>query len=114
MARTALTAQKVVRDGLTESFTAATADGHLFNNTGRQVLHVKNTNATSVTITLPIPAQVDGQTVAAREVTVPGTDGDVLIGPFTGAYNQDGSVVWVDYSDPTGVSVAVLEVNPAN
>lgn len=114
MARTALTVQKVTRDGLTESFTPAIADGHLFNNTGREVIRIKNSNAASATVTVPIPALVDGQSVTSRTVNVPATNGDVLIGPFPGTYNQDGSVVWVDYSDPTGVSVSVVEVSPAN
>ena len=111
MARSTLTAQVVARTGLTVTLAAADALGSQWQNNGRQLLRVKNTDAATKTITVPIPVTVDGQAVASRTVVVAATTGDVLIGPFPTQFNQpDGSGAWVDYSAVTNVTVALIEV----
>lgn len=112
MARAALTVQEVVRAGLEPAYVAAQADGNSWNNTGREVLHVKN-GATDVVVTVQCPRAIDGQAVTARTVTVPATE-ERLIGPFPPAlFNQQGSIgdeVYVDYDDVSNVTVGVFRV----
>lgn len=112
MARTALTVQDVVRTGLEATYAAANGDGNSFNNTGREILHIKN-GATDCVVTVQTPRTVDGQAVTARTVTVTATE-ERFIGPFPPAiFNQGGSngdVVFVDYDDVSNVTVAVIRV----
>ena len=100
MTRTALTVQEVVRTGITPSFGAAqTTDGNSFPNDGNTYIEVKNTTATACTVTIQEPETVDGLAVADRTVSVPGTTGDKVIGPFPPArYNQSDGSVYVDVS----------------
>lgn len=112
MARAALTVQAVSRLGLEPAYVAAEADGNSFNNTGREMLHVKN-GATDVVVTVQVPRTVDGQAVTARTVTVPATE-ERMIGPFPPSiFNQGGAlgdVVHVDYDDESNVTVGVIRV----
>ncbi|GAA1994353.1 hypothetical protein GCM10009799_20570 [Nocardiopsis rhodophaea] len=112
MARTEVTAQTATRDGLSPSMTAATSDGHMFVNNGRRYVRITNTSASPVTVTIPVGATVDGQTVSGRQISVPDTDGDVSTGFWPVAYNQPDGMVHVDYSATSGVSVAVVECPP--
>lgn len=108
MARAALTIQQLDRGGVTPAYAAAIADGHSFVNDGRTILHVKNTGA-QITLTIQLPGTIDGQAVADRTVTIPATTGDKMLGPFRKSqYNQADGAVYVDYSSPTGVSIAAI------
>jgi hypothetical protein len=110
MARTDITAQQIVRTGLEETFIAATADGQMFANDGRMILHVKNGAGAPINVTIQTPGSVDGLAIAEQVVAV--TNGEErFIGPFpTNIYNQADEKVYVDYSSPTTVTVAVLRV----
>ncbi|MEV4749072.1 hypothetical protein AB0K21_22060 [Streptosporangium sp. NPDC049248] len=90
--------------------TPAIADGHMFTNNGRRMVRVKNSNGASRTVTVQIPGEVEGQAVPDRTYTVAATTGDVLIPPLPGVYNQANGKVYLDYSDPAGVTVEVLEL----
>jgi hypothetical protein len=114
MARTAVAAETInSQTTRTPTFTAAIADGHMAMNDGLTYLRVKNTDGSSKTVTVLIPATLAGVAAAngGRTHTVPATTGDVTIGPFPAEYTQpsDGRVWW-DYSATTGVTVAVLQV----
>ncbi len=68
-------------------------DGDYFANTGREYLSVYNPEASDLTVSLTIPATLDGQTASAKAVTVPTTKCG-LIGPFpTGVYNDSSARV---------------------
>lgn len=114
MARTAITAESINSlTTRTPTFTAAFVDGHMAVNTGRTFLRVRNTDASSKTVTVLIPKTVAGIAVAngGRQHTIPATTGDVLIGPFPRDYTQPSEGrVWWDYSAVTGVTVAVIDV----
>ncbi|GAA5046549.1 hypothetical protein HNP84_009745 [Thermocatellispora tengchongensis] len=112
MARTDLNAVPVPRAGLdlTAALTPAIADGHMFVHSERRMVRVKNANASARTVTVQIPATVDGQDVVDRTYVIPATSGDVLIPPFPAVYRQANGKVYIDYSDPAGLSVAVLEL----
>lgn len=114
MARTDLTPQNVSRSGVAPSFAAANVDGHSWANNGRQLLYVKNTAGSPVTVTFPIPVTVDGQAVASKTVSVPATTGERLIGPFPTQYNQADGDAWVDFSSVTNVTVALLQFAPVS
>jgi len=96
--------------GTTPGYGAANADGHSFENVGREFLQVKNTG-TEKTVTVQTPGTVDGLAIEELTVTVAATTGDKMIGPFpTHVFNQSGGVVYVDFSAVTGVTVAALRL----
>lgn len=111
MARTAVLAQEPTRAGLAPNFTAATADGHSFANNGRMLLRFKNTGS-ATTATIRFGGSKDGTAITGgRTVTLPATTGDVITAVWPASdYNQGDGTVWIDYTVPTGVSVAVLAV----
>ncbi|MGH3942500.1 MAG: hypothetical protein ACRDTG_28530 [Pseudonocardiaceae bacterium] len=82
----------------------------MFVNNGRRQLQIKNTDATSKTVTVLIPTLVDGQTVPGKQIVVPATTGDVITPFWPATYTQADGRVWLDYSATTGVSIAVIEV----
>ncbi len=108
MARVALTVQAISRTGLTNpTQNAANADGNSFANTGRQFIRVTNNNASTRTLTIPIPATYDGQAVTPKTYPILTTQ-TWEIGPFpTSTYNQTGDVVHLDWSAVTDVTVEV-------
>ncbi|WP_433235523.1 hypothetical protein ACQPYK_25485 [Streptosporangium sp. CA-135522] len=113
MARTDLPVTSMTRAGhnLAGALpTPAIADGHMFVNNGRRMVRVKNSNAAARTVTVQIPGEVEGQPLTDRPYVVPATTGDVLIPPLPAIYNQVNGKVYLDYSDPAGVSVEVLEL----
>ncbi|WP_214317046.1 hypothetical protein [Nonomuraea sediminis] len=112
MARTDLNAVPVPRGGLdlTAALTPAIVDGHMFVHSERRMLRVKNTNAAARTVTVQIPATVDGQDIVDRPYVIPPTTGDVLIPAFRAVYRQANGKVYIDYDNPAGLSVAVLEL----
>lgn len=109
----ALLAQQVIaRSGLTPTYSAAAASTTVTCG-DRSFLHVKNTNGSSMTVTITATAQVDGQAVADLVVTVPATTGDKMIGPITAklfASASDGVSAAVTYSSTTSVTVASLVI----
>lgn len=113
MARTALTVQSIIRNGLAPSFGAANVDGHAVPNDGKTWIEVKNAGGSPITVTIQTPGTVDGMAVADRTVVVPATTGDRMIGPFPpNQYNQisgsDVGTVYVDFSAVTSVTVAAF------
>ncbi|GAA3144922.1 hypothetical protein Ppa06_58210 [Planomonospora parontospora subsp. parontospora] len=112
MARTDLTAVAMTRAGvnLGAALTPANADGHAYIDNGRRMVRLKNTDSTAKTVTVQIPATVDGQDVEDREYIVPATTGDVLLPPFPAVYRRPDGKVFLDYSAITGLSVAVYEL----
>ena len=110
-ARAELTVQQIARTGLEPAYVAAVpADGHKFQNTGREFLHVKNGAAAPINVTVQTPGLVDGLAVAELVVAVTNAE-ERMIGPFpTNIYNQAGNMVYVDYSSETSVTVAVIRL----
>lgn len=110
MARETLTVQEISRSGLNPSYTAAVADGHKIENTGREFVHVKNASGASVNVTIQTPGTVDGLAVADRVVAVPASE-ERMIGPFAPSdYNQDDDEVYVDYSATSSVTAAAVQL----
>jgi hypothetical protein len=109
MARTALTPQRFTTLGLAPTYVTPDASGVSFRSSNKQVLHVKNGSAASVTVTLKIGITVEGQAVTNPTASV-GAGADTFFGPFSDAYDQpDGTdTVFVDLSAVADVEVACL------
>ncbi|MFE2140182.1 hypothetical protein ACFXA3_00180 [Streptomyces sp. NPDC059456] len=109
----ALLAQQVVAlSGLAPTYSAAAASTTVLCG-DRSFLHVKNTNGSSMTVTLTATARVRGQLAADVVITVPATTGDKMIGPITSdlfASAADGISCSVTYSSTTSVTVASLVI----
>lgn len=103
-----LAAQTISRTGIVPTRNAAAGGGDKFLNTGTEFVAIVNGDVGSRTITIPIPATVDGKAVASRTVTIaPGVE--KIIGPFPpGYYNDASGYVNLTYDAVTSLTVAVL------
>lgn len=116
MSYTALTPQTVTRAGITPTMTSAPAtgagNGVSFSNNGRRWVRVKNAGGSACNVTLNLGSTVDGQTPAAKTVTVAATTGDMLMGPFPpGDYNTGAGLMTIDFDNVTSVTVGVFELS---
>lgn len=116
MARHEITVQNISRTGLSATFEAVHADlEHKFTNNGREIVHIKNTNAATRVVTFKVAKTVDGQAVVHPTQTIAANTGDEEFGPFPkGIYNQDDGMVYLDFSAAAGVTVAVKKLPPAD
>jgi hypothetical protein len=111
MSRTTVTVQECVRAGITPTYNAGTlTDGDAFTNDGKTMIQVLNTGG-STTLTIQTPGTVDGLAITDRTVVIPATTGNKYIGPFpTTQYNQSDGKVYLDWSQVTGITFAVVRV----
>lgn len=104
MPRVELPVTQATRDGITPAETAAdTANDHKWNNTGRELIVVRNDGADSASVTFVIPGSVDAQALADRTIAIP-AGATRVFGPFpTSTYNQnesgESSMAYIDVSD---------------
>lgn len=99
--------QIIDRDGHAETLQAAAA-GDTFNNTGTEVLHIKNSGGTARTVTVPATKACSHGYLHDASVSVPITTGDRFLGPFP--LDQFGTTPNINYSSPTGLTISVLKV----
>ena len=112
-----LTIEALLEGGLEASYAAASSGGDaLLNLQGDVILHVRNGDASSHTVT--ITAQDTGHEVPGYgamtksdvQVAVPAGE-DRFIGPFPRqAFNDANGKVQVSYDAVTGVTIAALKV----
>ena len=121
MAYTELTPEVTARTGLNPTYAAVdSANGNSFDNATEDiVLIVKNGSGGDLTVTIAIPATVDGISIDDRDVVVT-TAEERVIGPFPnslyGQEDADNSIdeaVLVDYSTGTSVKMAVVKYGSA-
>ena len=115
-----LTIQNVVEAGLAATYANASSGGDaVLNTNGDVVLHVKNDDVASKTVT--VTAQRTSQNVpdfgdmskSNIQVSIPASE-DRFIGPFPkGAYNDGAAKVQITYSAVTSVTIAALRVPKA-
>jgi len=114
MARTALTVQTVITSGTGLAPSYATVDnsnGNYFTWPGGRVfLHVKNTNASTRTLTIDAPQTIDGLAMADPTYTIAAVTGDHMIGPLSDKLVQTNGQVYLDWSAATNCSVAVISI----
>lgn len=113
MADVILAPQKLSDAGVAPTYTGSlsVANTYIVRNSGRVFLHFKKTGAGANTTTVQTPKTVGGLAVADRTVNVPGTTGDVMVGPLSpDLYNDAIGDLRFTLSEITGLSVAVLEL----
>lgn len=109
MPRTAIPINASVDEGIDLGLTLAidNTNGMQFPNTGREVLFVKNTGGTSITVTLPFADDEFGR--GGQKVVAVSATTTKVMGPFhPDLYNKSG-VVQADLSANTG-TVQVVKV----
>jgi hypothetical protein len=105
-----LNVQRTGLTGLATTFTAASAGGDSFVNSGRAYLHVKNGDTTDKTITVNSQTPCNYGFDHDAVVTVPAA-GERIIGPFPkNRFDDANGQVQITYSAVTSVTVAVVEV----
>lgn len=106
-----LTVQTIAKTGTQLTENACAGGGDAFANTGAVILWIKNSNASSRTLTIVSQATTDGLAVADRTVTIPGTD-DTQIGDLDrNVYNDSNGLCQLTYSTEVGLTIALFK-NP--
>ena len=96
--------------GLTPTFSAASAGGDDFMNTGRQYVEIVNGDASPVDVTFVTPGTVDGLAVADHVVSVPASS-TKKVGPFpTSVYNASDGLLSITYASVTSLTVGVFQI----
>jgi hypothetical protein len=96
--------------GITPTFGAANADGYALPGDGRTCMEVKNTNGSSITVTIANPRTEDGLAYANKAVTVAATTGDKQCGPYKPSIYNQISGTWAGYVLVTFSAVADVTV----
>lgn len=104
-----LSTQQIQITGPAITLAAAAAGGDTVTPGDRTFLWVKNTDATSKTVTVVVPGEYYAQPLTDVAVTVPATTGERLIGPLDQKLATDG-VVSITYSAVTNVTVAAVRI----
>jgi len=110
VSRVAQTVQNIVSTGLAPTYGAA-HDEMSAPNDGNVFLHVKNVNAAARTLTVVTPGTVYGLAIADLTVTIPGTTGDKMIGPFPpSVFNQADGSIYFNIDVITDGTIAVVRM----
>lgn len=109
MARTLITVQEITTlDGISPTYQAFDQpNGMEFLYTGREIIHIKNTNGSGRTLTIPTPGTVDGLAIADKTISVPATTGDKML-PVKPSYVQTDGKVYLDIDAGAGVTIGVI------
>ena len=101
--------QAVPVEGITATYNAASAGGDKVKP--GCTLIVKNTNASSRTLTLVTPGTAFGQAIADVTVTIPANTGEKIVKIPTKGFTGADGLVPLAWSADTGVTFAVLGVS---
>lgn len=107
-----LTVQSIADSGLAPTYASAAGGGDEFTWSERAFLHVKNGDASAITVTISsqYSSPPDGTAAADLEVTVDGS-GEKMIGPLNRQGYRDGDgMVQVGYSAVTSVTVGAFKM----
>lgn len=86
-------------------------NGNKFFANRNTILHVKNSNAATRTITVHVTRLVEGQAVADDTFVVAATTGDVMYTGFSDIFAQDSTGnVWIEFSAVTNVTAQVIQL----
>jgi len=114
-----LTVQNIVAAGIAQTYgSASTSDTFTDDGTERTFIHVKNSGTIKALTVVPAQATtnvpgVGPVTVPTMSVSIPGTTGDKMIGPFPAAYINSSGLVTVTLDSATGVTVAAIKLPKA-
>lgn len=111
MPRTAITVQTLALTATTPTYaTVDNASGNYFVHPGGTILiHVKNTNAATRTLTITTTAVKDGVAFTSPTYTIAATTGDSMICNLP-AHLQTAGQVYLDWSASTNTTVAVFSI----
>lgn len=111
-----MTVQLIDSDGLAPAYAAVSAQDTIEGGgSDRIFLHVKNDDASPVTVTIAaVRASADVPGVGTVDVpdiavAVPAAD-EAMIGPFNNAYADADGTITVDYSGTTSVTAAAIKL----
>ena len=94
--------------GLVATYTPAAAGGDRVPASDSILVHVKNTSAGAITVTLVTPGTVEGDlAIADRTYTVAATNGERFF-PVSANYRAADGLADLTYSASAGLSLAVL------
>ena len=107
-----LTLQKIVRGGVDPTYASADSGGDECEvpNPLRTFVHVKNTDASPVDVTIKGVVQSNQQQLNDQTKSVLATTGDSMI-PIANWEVDDALILRIEYASVTGVTVAVIQVN---
>jgi hypothetical protein len=113
--RTAITVTQLTADGVTApAATNGIAAGHAIANNGRMFIQFTNANAATRVVTIQTPPTYQGQAVADKTITVPGSATNFKAGPFSqDLYNRpagsvdDPGMLYIDYPASNEADVGV-------
>ncbi len=113
-----LVAQDIIEAGLEASYAAVAGGGDTLANPSdrRTFLHVKNAGSEMTVTVAPSVSTIATKgpwgilTRADIVVTIPGTTGDVMIGPFGDIFNDSSGLLNITYSSPTSVTIAAIRL----
>ena len=113
MARGVVTVQETSRDGLTPTYVAADAtNGHEFTGSQKEVIHVKNGNASDVVMTVVTNMTQDGLAVADKTITIPAGEERICGAWLKSVYHgPSASLVQFDFDIDTSVTFSVFKIN---
>lgn len=108
--------EQVVRtgNGLSATYQTLNSGGDKFSPGSGVIVHAKNTNAATRTITFTTPGLVQEFAIADMTATIPATTGDKFLGPFPPELfaGSDGLVAMTyDVNPPAGLTIAFLKIN---
>jgi hypothetical protein len=111
MASVLIVPQTVINTGLLATFATPNVDGNFFLNEGRQILHVVNGGAVTLTVTIPSVA-LDSYGNVGHSLVYTVLAGEELISGYFSPrrFNDASEFVNITTSVQTGVEVAVLKV----
>lgn len=90
---------------------SAESGGDKFLNDGRVIVYVKNTNASSRTVTVVTAGVLMGSIAIADVAFAVAQNEEKVIGPFPPRYfNDSGGFVNLTYSAVTGLTVAAIKL----
>lgn len=106
-----LATQQIVLGGLEPTYAAAGGSGDKFTPGDNVFLHVKNTNASSRTVTIDSKVASNYGTDVDPAVSVDATTGDTMIGPLPAQrFAGTDGLGDISYSATTNVTVAVIKL----
>ena len=105
-----LTAQTIVREGVTPNLAAAAADGDSFDNDGSVFVEIANSSGVNAyTLTFETTGSIKGVPLEDTEVSI-AASGNKLIGPFPPeAFGSSVSVTYSGSAVETDLTIGVFK-----
>jgi hypothetical protein len=116
MTFTNLATTPIVNTGVSAALAAVDATNGNVVDTGRVLLHFKNTNASPAVVSISSPVTVQNMTVGPLVINVPATTGEVFVGPLDkAAFGQpvgsaDAGRAHMTYTNASNLTCQVMSI----